>query len=81
ALVPAFTALIASEKELDAAVIGAYTPQWDVDPDPGEPEWGNLFTTSSPAASTAIPATATTDAARIDALLPTLTKHFTTIRG
>ncbi len=81
-LVLAFRELIANEKELDAAVSGTYTPQWDVDPDASEPEWGNIFTTSSPDASTTvIPVTATTDVARMDALLPNLTKNFTTIRA
>jgi phage tail sheath protein FI len=80
-MVPAFSELIANEKELDAAVSGTYTPQWDVDPDPSEPEWGNIFTTSSPAASTVIPGTATTDVARMDALLPNIARNFTTVRG
>jgi phage tail sheath protein FI len=80
-MVPAFSELIANEKELDAAVSGTYTPQWDVDPDPSEPEWGNIFTTSSPAASTVISGTATTDVARMDALLPNIARNFTTVRG
>lgn len=75
-LKPAYTELIAAEIELDAKVTDAYTPQWDVDPDPAAPQWGNLFTTSPPAASAVIPGAAATDADRADALLAIIDKNF-----
>ncbi|WP_019498205.1 phage tail sheath family protein [Pseudanabaena sp. PCC 6802] len=76
----AFGELIGNEKELDGKVDGAYTPQWEVDPDPSATQWGNIFTSSSPAASTtAIPSTATTDETRSAALLPNINKNFSLI--
>ncbi|BAY09878.1 phage tail sheath family protein [Calothrix sp. NIES-2098] len=76
----AFSELISNEKELDGKVSGDYTPQWNIDPDPSATEWGNIFTTASPAASTtAIPATADTDDKKTDALLPNINKNFTII--
>jgi uncharacterized protein len=76
----AFSEMIGNEKELDGKVAaGDYTAQWDVNPDPSATQWGNIFTTSPPAATTVIPDAATTDAARCDALLPYINKNFTII--
>ena len=78
----AFSRLIANEKELDAVVTGAYTTQWDAfTTAPGAAEWADLFAAASPDASSDIPGAATTDAARIDALLPQITQNFMTIRS
>lgn len=70
-LKPAYTTLIALEKELDGKLSDAYTTQWDsMAAAPAATEWGAIFGASAPAASTTgIPASATTDPAMLDAAL------------
>jgi phage tail sheath protein FI len=77
----AYSDLIALEKELDGKLPApAYTPQWDVDPDPAHANWGAIFAGSSPAASTnGIKASDNTDALRLDAALSGINKGFAAI--
>lgn len=83
---PAFSELIANEKELAAAYVtatpGSYTVQWSIDPDPDVAQWNNLFDTNSPAASvTPALAVAATQAERGDVFVPNINRNFAVING
>lgn len=90
ALRPAYSTLIALEKELDGKLEGAYTPQWGLDPDPAAAPWRtdpqqadtNIFGNGSPAASTTgIPASADDDTKRLDAAIAGINQAFSTASG
>jgi len=81
-LVPAFTQLIANERQLAAAIGGGYTEQWGIDPDPAATEWGDLFDAGAPSASTTPDLTgAATDAAKADRFIPNIVANFAIING
>lgn len=67
-LVPAYTTLIALERELDGKMTGALTLQYTDVPDPGLPAWATLFDAGAPAAS-ANAITGADDTARMDSAL------------
>lgn len=76
-----YTTLIGYDKEL-AAAIGTYTAQFDTLTVPSATEWTNIFVTaSSPPASTVIPGTATSNADKMDSVLPLLRTLFDEINS
>ncbi|MGR9045174.1 MAG: phage tail sheath family protein [Gammaproteobacteria bacterium] len=79
-LTATYTALISHDKELDAAVV-PYTTQFDTGTAPTAAEWGTIFGAGSPAASSVIPASAVTDADKMDSLLPLLRNLFDQINS
>lgn len=81
-LAPVYTTLIGHDRELDAKLTPAtaYTPQFSTGTAPSATQWGGIFATATaPAASTVIPATATTNEAMMDIMLPLLDPLFDTI--
>lgn len=81
-LKPAYTTLIALEKEADGKLtVEPYTVQWDIIPvTPSATQWGDIFGASSPAASTTgVPASADTDIKVLDAALAGINKAYTVI--
>lgn len=72
-----FNSLIANELEIKDAVSG-YTVQYSIVTAPAAAEWGAIFTTP-PVKSGIIPVTATTAAAKCDAVIPALTVGFSLI--
>ncbi len=83
-LKPAFSALIALEKEV-ADAVATYPPtQWDAGDDPSAPAWGAIFAGSAPSKSNGnIPASggAVTLADQLDAALPGIQKAFSAASG
>ena len=80
---PAIRNLIALEKELAAKITPAtpYTPKFNAAPLPTATEWGGIFDTAIPAASTAIPAAADNDVKRLDAAFPLVSNTFSILAG
>ncbi|HQU78828.1 MAG TPA: phage tail sheath C-terminal domain-containing protein [Azonexus sp.] len=82
-LAPAYSALIALEKEMAADIVtagGAYTVEWDQNTPPATAAWGSIFGASAPAASSGNTAGATVKAV-MDSALPGLQKGFSTASG
>lgn len=79
-LLNVYTTLIGYDREL-AVAIAAYTEQFSTGTAPSAAEWGDIFGASAPAASTEIPPSATTNAARMDHILNLLDPQFDTINS
>jgi phage tail sheath protein FI len=82
-LAPAFSGLIALEKEMAADIVtagGAYTVEWDQNTPPATAAWGAIFGASAPAASIGNTAGATVKAV-MDSALPGLQKGFSAASG
>lgn len=84
-LKPAFTDLIAFEKELEARMTAAgfaYAAQWDDAPLPTAAEWAALFGAGSPPASTtSIPAAAAAEVELLNTALGAVNKAFSVVSG
>jgi phage tail sheath protein FI len=70
-----YTQLIGYDLEMAAKVVN-YTQQYDTGTAPSAAEWDTIFGTGASAASTVIPGGATTNAAKMDSVLPLLRKLF-----
>lgn len=85
ALKPAFTKLIAFEKELEARMTAAgfvYAAQWDDPPLPAAAEWVDLFGAGSPAASNnGIPAAFAAEPELLNSALPAVNAAFSVVSG
>jgi len=82
-LAPAFSSLIALEKEMAADIVtagGAYTVEWDQNTPPATAAWGAIFGASVPAASIGNTAGATVKDV-MDSALPGLQKGFSAASG
>ncbi len=82
-LAPAYSSLIALEKEMAADIVtagGAYTVEWDQNTPPATAAWGSIFGASAPAASSGNTAGATVKAV-MDSALPGLQKGFSAASG
>ena len=82
-LAPAFSGLIALEKEMAADIVaagGAYTVEWDQNTPPATAAWGAIFGASAPAASNGNTSGATVKAV-MDSALPGLQKGFSAASG
>ncbi len=82
-LAPAFSSLIALEKEMAADIVtagGAYTVEWDQNTPPATAAWGAIFGASAPAASNGNTIGATVKAV-MDSALPGLQKGFSAASG
>ena len=80
-LVGVYTTLIGHDKELDNKVV-PYNVRFSTGTRPAAAAWGGIFAdATSPAASNVIPATAATDVARMDIVLPLLRPLFDTINS
>lgn len=82
-LAPAFSALIALEKELAADIVaagGTYTVEWDQNTPPATAAWGGIFGASAPAKSDGGTAGATVKAI-MDSALAGLQKGFSAASG
>lgn len=82
-LAPAFSSLIALEKEMAADIVtagGAYTVEWDQNTPPATAAWGAIFGGSAPAASNGNTSGATVKAV-MDSALPGLQKGFSAASG
>ena len=82
-LAPAYSSLIALEKEMGADIVtagGVYTVEWDLNTPPATAAWGSIFGASAPAASSGNTAGATVKAV-MDSALPGLQKAFSTASG
>ena len=82
-LAPAYSALIALEKEMAADIVtagGAYTVEWEQNTPPATAAWGSIFGASAPAASSGNTAGATVKAV-MDSALPGLQKGFSAASG
>jgi hypothetical protein len=81
-LKPAYTTLIALEREMDGKLTAAaYTPQYNVGTPPAATEWDDIFGAGAPAASNVIPSTADTDVKRLDAGFAGANKAFNLVAG
>jgi len=82
-LAPAFSSLIALEKEMAADIVtagGAYTVEWDQNSPPATAAWGAIFGASSPAASSGNTSGATVKEV-MDSALSGLQKGFSAASG
>ena len=82
-LAPAFSSLIALEKEMAADIVtagGAYTVEWDQNSPPATAAWGAIFAASSPAASSGNTSGATVKEV-MDSALSGLQKGFSAASG
>ena len=82
-LAPAFSSLIALEKEMAADIVtagGAYTVEWDQNTPPATAAWGAIFGASAPAASSGNTAGATVKEV-MDSALGGLQKGFSAASG
>ncbi len=77
-LVGQFTTLISYDEELESQVSPAYSAQFSNSP-PSATQWNNIFGANAPAASSVI--TGTTDAEKMDSILPRLEAVFDTINA
>jgi phage tail sheath protein FI len=75
-----YTTLIGHDKEL-ADEISLYTVRFSTGTPPSATVWDDIFDGNSPSASSVIPVTATTDAEKMDSVLPLLRKLFDQINN
>lgn len=75
-----FSELIAYDKELDGE-IGTYNPQFQTGTPPSAAEWDDIFGAGAPGASSVIPGSATTNAAKMDSVLPLARSLFDSINN
>ena len=77
-----YTTLISYDKELAAKVSSnSYTVQFTTGTAPSAAEWGAIFGANAPVASTVIPGTATSNAGKMDSVLPLLKTLFDQINN
>lgn len=75
-----YTTLISYDLELEAAMV-SYSPQFSTGTPPAATQWGDIFGANAPAASAVIPAAATTNAGKMDSVLPLLRALFDQINS